>query len=244
MTHRIITGSCLDPEIGLPSLADKSVDVCITDPPYEKQAHTLQRRIKPAGWRDGAQVVDAPLAFEAMTDAQRCAVAMEIARVTRQRAIVFCQVEGVMAWVDAFTETGMPYRRTTPWVKTNAQPCLHGRFPGQSFECIALFQWPSASVPPCGGRAVSYRRASIDQPRFHMTEKPLDLMRAIVSDFANPGETIIDPYAGSGTTIAAAKMLGHPATGWELDPEMASKARRRIEGQPRVSATGQGLLFG
>lgn len=42
-------GDCLDPITGLASLADKSVDHVITDPPYEEEAHTLQRRVKREG---------------------------------------------------------------------------------------------------------------------------------------------------------------------------------------------------
>lgn len=249
MRHRIIAASCLDPDVGLPSLADKSVDVCITDPPYEEQAHTKQRRIKGAGWRnadatDGRPVVEALLDFAPMTERLRRDVARELARVCRKRALLFCQVEGLHKWEDAFEPTGIPYRRCIIWTKTNAQPSLHGQFPAQAFECIAMFQWPGGGPSPCGGRAVLYRRASIDQPRFHMTEKPLDLMTAILRDFVNPGETIIDPYAGSGTTIVAAKMLGHAATGWEIDPAMAEKAQRRIDGRARLPRTGQGLLFG
>jgi site-specific DNA-methyltransferase (adenine-specific) len=240
MTHQIITGSCLDPEIGLPSLPDKSVDVCIADPPYEEQAHTAQRRVKNPG--TGGQVCVEPLEFDKMSGEERRMVAIEIARVCG-RALVFCQAEAITKWQRAFNAAGIPYRRAMPWVKTNASPNFSGQFPGQSWEAIIYAKHPSAPRPPCGGRAW-YMRSNIDHPRFHQTEKPMELMRSIIRDFVNPGETIIDPYAGSGTTIVAAKMLGHDATGWELDPAMAEKARRRLNGCARMPSTGQTLMFG
>ena len=47
-----------------------------------------------------------------------------------------------------------------------------------------------------------------ERPRLHTTQKPVDLMRALISDFTNPGELVLDSHAGSGTTGAACIELG------------------------------------
>lgn len=55
--------------------------------------------------------------------------------------------------------------------------------------------------------------------RLHPTEKPLDLMRYLVRLATRPGGCVLDPFAGSGTTIAASVAEGMSAYGIELDKE-------------------------
>jgi DNA modification methylase len=62
----------------------------------------------------------------------------------------------------------------------------------------------------------------------HQTQKPLALMEILVRLFSDPGELILDPFAGSGTTGVAAVRLGRRFIGWEMSPEYAEIARRRL----------------
>ena len=66
------------------------------------------------------------------------------------------------------------------------------------------------------------------QRRIHLTEKPLQLMRDIVK-ITEPGGHILDPFAGSGTTVLAAVLEGHSATGIEVTETYAQKATARIK---------------
>ena len=66
------------------------------------------------------------------------------------------------------------------------------------------------------------------QNRIHLTEKPLLLMRDIVK-ITEPGGRILDPFAGSGTTVLAAVLEGYTATGIEASGEYVRLARERIE---------------
>ena len=66
------------------------------------------------------------------------------------------------------------------------------------------------------------------QNRIHLTEKPLQLMRDIVK-ITEPGGRIIDPFAGSGTTVLASVLEGYGATGIEITDEYAALARQRME---------------
>ncbi len=59
--------------------------------------------------------------------------------------------------------------------------------------------------------------------------KPLWLMRAIIRDYTKPGDLICDPYAGSGTTLIAARAEGRDCIGAEISEETYEKAMRRIE---------------
>ena len=65
------------------------------------------------------------------------------------------------------------------------------------------------------------------QNRIHLTEKPLQLMRDVVK-ITEPGGRILDPFAGSGSTVLAAVLEGYSATGIEVTEEYAKLARERI----------------
>jgi site-specific DNA-methyltransferase (adenine-specific) len=231
-----------DPVSGLASLSDRSVDVMCCDPPYEEEAHTKGKRQNPT--RDEhVRVVDEAFYFAPITTAERSAVGHEIGRVTKIAVLVFCQVEAAMLWRAVLEAGGLSYRRTIPWVKPDAMPSLHGKWPGQAFEAIVLAMRPGAVVP-VGGKSRYYevtRERGVQ--RAHPTAKPLELMRQIIEDFTLPGQLVCDPYAGSGTTGVACRMLGRRFLGWEQDPAMAEIARRRIAGDRAVPVDGQMEMF-
>ena len=58
--------------------------------------------------------------------------------------------------------------------------------------------------------------------------KPLWLMRAIIRDYTRPGDLVVDPCAGGGTTLLAAVMEGRRAIGAEMDPATFDKAVARL----------------
>ena len=244
-------GDCLDPVDGLARLDTQGVDHVITDPPYEAEAHSKQRRTKVAGWRKARDrgeadkvATPAPLEFSAITPEQRREVAAQIGRICRGWAVVFCQIEAVHAWRLALEDGGMRYRRSLVWVKPDAMPSLHGRWPGQGFETIVLAQARRKGAPKCpgGGKAVfyEYRRA---QTGVHPTAKPLGLMRDLVELVSKRGELICDPYAGSGTTGVACRALGRRFVGWEVDGTHYRTALRRIAGDDARPEGRQRLLF-
>lgn len=65
--------------------------------------------------------------------------------------------------------------------------------------------------------------------RVHPTQKPVALMRAIIEHYTHPGDLIVDPYMGAGSTIIAALEAGRRAIGIEIAPEYYTIARRRVE---------------
>jgi site-specific DNA-methyltransferase (adenine-specific) len=68
--------------------------------------------------------------------------------------------------------------------------------------------------------------------------KPLELMRDLVRDYSRPGDLVIDPCCGSGTTLLAAAIEGRRAIGAECDPETYRKAVKRLSAgyTPRLFA--------
>jgi len=71
----------------------------------------------------------------------------------------------------------------------------------------------------------------------HPCEKPLRLMRDILTSVGKDYRRVLDPFAGSGTTLVAAACEGRQALGFEREPKYASTAKRRV-----ADAMGTGLL--
>lgn len=64
--------------------------------------------------------------------------------------------------------------------------------------------------------------------RLHPTEKPVELYARIIELVTEPGDLIIDPYCGSGSSAIAAKLTGRNYLGWELDDYYYEVIMRRI----------------
>ena len=63
-------------------------------------------------------------------------------------------------------------------------------------------------------------------PRFHPTQKPVALFKSVLLDY--PGENILDPFMGSGTTLRACKDLGRKAIGIEIEERYCEIAAKRL----------------
>jgi DNA modification methylase len=262
VTWDLRLGSCLDPVTGLASLGDKSVDVVVTDPPYEAEAHTKGRRTKAKGgpnshghlhWKDRAAMGDAiaeaaPLPFAAITHEDRAAASAHMARVTRRWVLVFCQVEASQRWALDLTAAGLDYVRTMVWVKPDGQPQFSGDRPGVGYESIVVAHCRGRKRWNGGGRLGVFTESkqaggSTIGGAPHPTTKPLPLMRELVSLFSDPGETILDPFAGSGSTGVACNQLGRNFLGWELSAEYHAIATRRLNGDEAKPRPEQPGLF-
>ncbi len=71
--------------------------------------------------------------------------------------------------------------------------------------------------------------------RLHPTQKPLSVLLPLIETFSRPGGTVLDPFAGSGSSLLAARMLGRSYLGIELDARYHAIASRRLGEQQPVS---------
>lgn len=78
------------------------------------------------------------------------------------------------------------------------------------------------SFPTLAGRA--FRDEKVDHP----TQKPLSISRRLVKHFSNPGDTVLVPFAGSGSECVAAVMEGRGYVGFELNPTYVEIAEGRL----------------
>ena len=218
------------------------VDVTITDPPYEAEAHTLQRRQR--GAARGVQ--EAPLLFDPMSDTTRSASAGEIARLTRRWVLTFCQIEAAPTWRTSYEMGGLEYCRTCIWVKPDGAPQFTGDRPGMGYETFVVMHPRGKKRWNGGGRRGVWTEYIAPQngARFHQTQKPLLLMRELVRLFSDLGETILDPFAGSATTLVAARIEGRRAIGIEQSEQYCEVAARRLErGDEGAKRPDQGMLW-
>ncbi len=223
MTWDLRLGDCLDPMAGLASLPGRSVDVVITDPPYGIGDDPL--RLSPAklaekggaGNNDYHPVTD----WDDAIDERWCAQC--------------CRVSGVVVWFGHWrkrheVEAAMvyPLRAEIIWAKdthtTPAQPVA------SQDERIWVFS--AETVKPRKFSTSVWRVPVIPtwSHKNHKNEKPEALMVQLLEVFTDPGQTILDPFAGSGTTGVAAIRLGRRFLGWEKDPKYHAIATRRLQG--------------
>lgn len=217
----------------LPQL--EPVEHVITDPPYEAEAHTQARRVK-RGFEVGTartkhEMRVEVLPFPAITEEERHFVATEIGRLAQRWALVFCQAEAAGAWEDSLVLAGLARKRWCVWVKPDGQPQFSGDRPGVGYETIVACHAPGRSRWNGGGKVGVFTHIKNDGKGQapHPTTKPEPLMSELVTLFTDQGETILDPFGGSGTTAVAAKRLGRRCVLIEREEKYCEVAAKRLQ---------------
>lgn len=80
-----------------------------------------------------------------------------------------------------------------------------------------------------------YQRDS-KTPKIHPTQKPIGLLEQLIQIFTDPGDVVIDPVAGSGTTLLAAAQTGRRGIGFEIKKNFYKEAQEKVLScfQPRL----------
>jgi site-specific DNA-methyltransferase (adenine-specific) len=199
-------------------------DVTITDPPYDEQVHSRGGSVvRYDGGPDIAKLPFAPLENPS-------AIAALIAAGCTRWALVFCAVRQIERWALGFEGSSWNVPRVMAWVKPDASPQFSGDRPGHGFESIILAHPVGKTRWNGGGHkgVFTHNRMDYDSGSLHPTQKPLKLMRQLVQLFSDEGETILDPFMGSGTTLRAAKDLGRKAIGIEIEERWCEVAANRM----------------
>ena len=201
---------CMD---GMAEIPSSSVDLVCTDIPYgvcNRKDNGLRNLNK-----ETADVVTFDLH----------PFLVELGRVTRGSVYIFCATEQLSEIRAALVKMGFT-TRVCVWEKTNPSPmngqhiwlsgvelCVYGRKKGAVFNehCKnTVFRYP------CG------------RNKLHPTQKPVELMETFIRASTNPGDIVLDPCMGSGTTAVACIKTGRSFVGFELNPEYHAIAQQRI----------------
>lgn len=74
----------------------------------------------------------------------------------------------------------------------------------------------------------AWQRDGKEIPKIHPTQKPVNVLKKLIEVFTDPGDVVIDPCAGSGTTLRAAYELGRDSYGFEIDRTFYGRAQREM----------------
>ena len=217
----------------LREIPDGGVDITITDPPYLEEVHANQRVGATGNGRKKKISKSKELDFISLSRPLRAQIAQELARVTKRWILLFSDHEGSVGWGQDFRYAGLELVRYGIWRKRGAPPQFTGDRPAVGHEVVVIAHHPAASVGRKkwnggGHHAVWEHAIERGKHRTHPTQKPAALCDELVALFSDPGETILDPFAGSGAILAAAVRAGRHPIGIEIDRKYAGIAEVAI----------------
>ena len=213
---QIFLGDCRDV---LPTLGP--VDAVITDPPYQSlDANVLAGTTTRLVPRNGKRLAGDDSGWFGTLPA--CAVLgiLDTARALIRETgalYVFADVKSglelfpgwtrnVIVWDKQAIGMGYAWRRMHEWIAY------------QPMKAHRLRDMSLGDIIRCPGV----------EEKQHPTEKPVGVIKPLILNSTDPGETILDPFMGSGTTLRAAKDLGRRCIGIELEEKWAEVAAKRL----------------
>jgi modification methylase len=251
---QILLGDCI---ANLEKLPAESVDVVFADPPYNLQ-------LEQALTRPDQSLVDAvdddwdKFASFADYDAFTRAWLLGVRRVMKKNATLWVigSYHNIFRVGATLQDLNFWLLNDIVWRKANPMPNFRGRrFTNAHETMIWASKSPEAKnytfhyealksanedvqmrsdwyLPLCTGEE---RLKGADGRKVHPTQKPEALLARVLLSSSNPGDVVLDPFFGTGTTGAVAKKLGRHFIGLERDSTYAQAARARIDAVEQLS---------
>lgn len=246
--HRntIIEGDCIDVMSRLP---DDSVDLIFADPPYNLQLGgglTRPDQSMVDGVTDHWDQFDSFDAYDLFTHQWMS----ECQRILKPDGAIWVigSYHNIFRVGTALQDTGFWIQNDIIWLKSNPMPNFKGtRFQnahetliwaGKSEKSKVTFNYDALktfnddkqmrsdwTIPLCTG---GERLKDGSGKKAHPTQKPEALLRRILLATSNPGDLVLDPFSGTGTTAAVAKALGRDYIGIEREADYARLSRSRL----------------
>jgi adenine-specific DNA-methyltransferase len=211
--NRILLGDCVNVMGQMP---EESVDCIVTDPPYICRFQS----------RDGRTVINDD------RDDWLMPAFTQMYRVLKPNrlCVSFYGWNKVDAFFAAWKAAGFRPVGHLVFVKRYASK---ERFVAYSHEAAYLLAKGNPEKPHMILRDVLEWRYTGNER--HPTEKPLMAMMPMIQAFSNPGDIVLDPFVGSGTTAVAAKHLGRRYIGIDIEPVYAQQAQERVRTEGRAA---------
>ena len=208
------------------SLPDNAFKLAIVDPPYGLSEHGGKSRTKAVLQKDGSRLVVRDGGYKKKEWDKIPPSAdyfSELSRVSRNQII----------W-GANYYAGMRAAGAIIWDKVNdssdqsdaeiALNTLNNRVDIVRYMWRGMMQGESIHH---GTRQQGNKK--LNEKRIHPTQKPVKLYEWLLSNYAKPGDRILDTHLGSGSSAIAAHYAGHDFVGIELDPDYYAAAKKRFE---------------
>lgn len=210
----VIHGDCL---AVLPTLEAGSVDFALTDPPYLVNYKDRSGR---------------SIANDATADWMRPAFAGVYRALKRDSLCVsFYGWNKVDLFFDAWKAAG--FRIVGHFVFTKPY-ASNSRFVKYQHEQAYLLAKGNPAIPDAPVSDVLPFKYSGN--KHHPTQKPVESLVPLIRAFTKPGDVVLDPFAGSGSTLVAAQYTGRRFIGIELDSGYHAAATQRLEHMTSVLA--------
>ena len=216
--HTLSQGDAVD---WLRSLPSDSVDLVVTDPPYESlekhRAVGTTTRLKHSKSSSNDW-------FEILPNERFEELFKEIYRVMKRGShfYLFCDAETMFVAKPIAEAVGFKFWKPLVWDKVTIGMGYHYR---ARCEFILFFEKGKRKLNNLGTADI------ITSPRVrngYPTEKPVAVSEVLIRQSTNPGELVIDPFMGSGSVGEAALRLGRTFAGNDLSNASLSSARARL----------------
>ena len=192
-------------------------DCVITDPPFSQNTHANAKSNRGKG--HGNRAIDfAAIESLLLTLAEHC-----------DRWMIANMDWRHIAEIERVPVAGWEFVRFGVWVKTNPMPQISADRPANGWDGIAYMHREGVRKTWHGGGCHGNWIGALVTDGNHPTGKPIEMVRTWVQRFVNEGATILDPFAGSGTTGRAAKDLGRKAVLIEREERYCEIAARRMQ---------------
>lgn len=204
-------------------LADVTTcDAVICDPPYSARTHE--------GQRTGSSLRVPTISYAAITP-DDCRELADFWAPRTSRWVVICCDHRAFSWHEAAWEIHGWLVFAPLLVKSNPPPRFSGDGPTLALEFLCVARRRGIDKMP--GSLPGWYEMDVGGDRRRNDniagQKNVDTMRAIVRDYSRPGDLVVDPFCGSGTTALAAAMEGRRCITSEEKPEHYEIARKRLD---------------
>ena len=230
---KIYNMDCLE---GMKQIPDGSVDLIVTDPPYilDNQGGGFYNNSN-YGYHGNSRHVMKDIAN--IKDGFNEEILNEICRVSKKiNAYFFCSQRQIPLYIDYFvTKRGCNWNLLT-WHKTDPVPACGNKYLSDTEFCLFFRE---KGVPLFGTFDTKHtywitplNREEKEQWG-HPTIKPQFMIQQLIINSSNEGQTVLDPFMGSGTTAVACIKEKRHFIGFELNKEYYDKACLRIDAEQR-----------
>ena len=219
-TNRI---RCIDCLKGLKEMPDESVDLVVSDPPYQVATKGAGLYKQP----DKRYIQE----IEFMANGFSEEVLDELCRVLKKINIyLFCSQAQIQPLLDYFVSRRGCNWTLLSWHKSNPVPACGNKYLSDT-EYILFFREKGVKVyGDYNSKKTYYVTPSnqADKKKYkHPTVKPIEIVENLIINSSKPGHVVLDPFIGSGTTAVACINTGRKYIGFELDERYHSIALHR-----------------
>lgn len=161
--------------------------------------------------------------------------------------IVFCAFEQLQTVIDYGIKHGFKHHIPLVFVKNYSAQVLKANMKvvGATEYGLVLYREKLPKFNNNGKMVFNWfewkRDNTREYPKIHPTQKPVSVLKRLIEIFTDEGDTVIDPVAGSGTTLRAAMELNRNAYGFEISKDFYTKAKEQMLNGVTVQMTLEGI---